>query len=761
MARSETGAAYHRSRLRSVFGVLAASVASLLIVAFGFPATSGDAMSTPAVLPAMDPVKVDGPVVDPDGAISPADVKRVKEAIDEAADKDVNISYVLVPDFSGEDPTEWCNAAGDSSPLRANTVIFVLAFEERDTSWCTNLGTQDEHITDPQIDAAWDAALDEIRGVDPLTSEALADAGVAFAETVAFYSAGAGNVSTQMPAQPAPTPSNDGNSMTILGLLALFVVGAGIWFLVQTVKGRKQKLAEAGGPLRNSKEGMEATVAKARKQLLYSDEALRAAKDEAAFAQAEFGYLRSDSLRNAVNAAQKSIDQCFELLVQMDATENLPEQARLADQITHKLDKAMPPVHAAQQALKGLRDKQLNAGQQLRELRSRSEELAAEVPRAQATLEMLRTKYTATELVSLANKPEQVTELLQLASDLLNTAESKMSTDKQAAVGALEDASSALAEAQANLAALQKAESQLADADKALSSTMSSVTTDLQDLDRLAPNQPALGTLVTSAQQALAQGQLAREGKADPISALADLQSADKALDKALRPLRSAEEQRHRYATVAAQRINSAQTVVDQASSALQLNRGYAPLEVRSTVSTAQNSLSRARSLQQSDPEQSIDAADAAFTDGQRALSMMRSMPRESQWGPTRSRGRSRNNSMLWGMLLGSMMSGNRSSHYANYQTSTFGSQPTQRGSRGRSSSRTRGSSGGFRGGRSSGGLFGGGSSGGSFRGGGSGGFRGGGGGGGFRGGGGGGFSGGGGGFSGGGGGGGGGGGRF
>lgn len=698
---------------------------------------------------ATSPVTIEGPVTDPSGFLSEAQKSEVKSAISGARARGVNLSYVVVPDFSGADPTDWCADSGDRSNLAADTVVFVVAYEERDSSWCTNLDSSGSIISDDAVDEAWDEALNAIRDSDPVTPEALTDAGVTFANEVAAQAGGATSPSTGTSDTTgnavAPGPSENTSSGGSGGFWALLVgvpIIGGLVFLIIRSSNRKKRGRASGSSATSastlqSPKAMEQTITKASQQLLYADEALRAAKDEAAFAEAEFGYLRSDALRNAVAQAQSGVDQSFALLAKMDGSDNLKQKAGYATQILNTLNAAMPPVYTAQQELKALRDKQMNAGRRLKELRERVRELKNEIPRAQGTLNVLRTKHTTTELASLNEKPAQVAELLQVASGRLDDAQRQLQTDKRAAVDSLDDAASALAEAKANLVAIQEAETQLSQANEALTAAIASVTLDLSDADRLTKGQAAFAPLMEDANKAIALGQAARAGTGDPIAALAALQAAENALDQALAPLRSRDSQNQRDSKVAAERINAAQNVVSQAETQLQLNRGYAPLNARSQVANAQSALAQARSQQRSDPAASIRSADAAFSHAQSALSLLRSASRgQSPWGVTGSSSKtsSRSNSLLWGMLLGSMMgSGNRGRPYdPGYRTSGFGGGAPRRPP---SPPARRPSSGTFRGSRggSMGGGFRGGSSGGGFRGGGGfsgGGFRGGGGGG-------------------------------
>ena len=283
-----------------------------------------------------------------------------------------------------------------------------------------------------------------------------------------------------------------------------------------------------------------------------------------------------------------------------------------------------------------------------------------------------------------------------------------MDTNRAGAVDALDRATSQLQSALAAINSVNGAEKVISESNQVLGSAIASITSDLDDVTRLAANQANFSPLVDDAQNAIRAGQAARNGMGDPVAALQQLRSAEDALDAALASLRSEHDQRQRNTALAAERITAAQAMVSQAESTLAANRSSGDLQARSAVSNAQAQLAQARSLQQSDPAASISASNAALASAQNALSSLQ----YSQRQPVNHRS-SGNNSLLWGMILGSSMSNNSRNNRGSWGSPGYSNQ------RGRSG-------GSFGGGRSSGGFGGGGrSSGGGFRGSSGGGFRG------------------------------------
>ncbi len=687
-------------------------------------ANVASAATPPGLLPSSAPLELSEPVTDPSGFLTTAEAGSVRNAIATTAGRGVATYVAIVPDFSGYDATDWCSQSGNLSSLQEDSVVFVLAYEERDSSWCTNIPEGSSLISDRAIDNAWDKALAIASESDPLDSQHAAQAAVAFVEGVGskIGSSGIGS-------------SGEGGGGFFFFIIAILVI-IGIIFAFRSSKKKKAKLAAAGGApgaMRGGKltqQQKQQQVDMAQQQLLASDEALRNAADEVEFARAQLGYAQADKLGAAVQNAQRGIADCFLKLPQMQDAQTLDQKAQIASQILQTIAQVMPPVHDAQEELKALRDNQTNAESRLRDLRARLQEAEKRADSSEHTLRDLSMKFSPTQLASLQKQPQVAKAFIEAARQNCQEAQDYMQSDRPAAVEALDRATGQLASALAAIDAVSGAEQAITESNQVLGNAIASITADLDDVSRLASNQANFQPLVQDAQRAIQAGQAARNGQGDPLAALQQLRQAEDALDQALAPLRSAQDQMQRTTNLAAERIAAAQTMVSQAEMAVRSNRSASNLGARSSLSNAQAQLGTARSLQATDPAGAINAANSALASAQNAvISMQNAQPQVINH---RSSG---SNSMLWGMILGSMMGGNRRSYggYDHYGSSWGSSRPANRGF-GTSRQPRRRSGGTFGGGRSSGGFGGGGSSGGRSSGGfrgssGSGGFRGGGGG--------------------------------
>ena len=678
-------------------GLLTLLVAAL-IAAVPLVATASTPHPATGPLPASEPVPLTEPVTDPTGFLSTSEAGSIRNEISLTAGRGIDTFVVLVPDFSGYDPTDWCSQAGNLSQLPENSVVFALAFEERDSSWCTNIPEDSSLISDRAIDRAWDDALGIAAEANPMDGEHAARASATFVASIgSAIGSGSGGAG-----------SADGSFAGVIFFVAVVAIILAVVVVLAKSSKKKAKLGAAGKSLPTNPQEQQRQVDLAQQQLLASDEALRSAADEVQFARAQLGYTQADKLDGAVQTAQKAISQSFQLLPSLQDAPNLAQKSQIAGQILATIAQVMPPVHEAQEELKASRDRQTNAEARLGELRARLQEAGVQAQVSEQKLNDLRLRFTATQLQSLEAQPKQAAAFIQAALQNCNEAQQQMDTNRAGAVDALDRATSQLQSALAAINSVNGAEKVISESNQVLGSAIASITSDLDDVTRLAANQANFSPLVDDAQNAIRAGQAARNGMGDPVAALQQLRSAEDALDAALASLRSEHDQRQRNTALAAERITAAQAMVSQAESTLAANRSSGDLQARSAVSNAQAQLAQARSLQQSDPVGSISASNAALASAQNALSSLQ----YSQRQPVNHRS-SGNNSLLWGMILGSSMSNNSRNNRGSWGSPGYSNQ------RGRSG-------GSFGGGRSSGGFGGGGrSSGGGFRGSSGGGFRG------------------------------------
>src|SRR5690606_26214816 len=193
-----------------------------------------------------------------------------------------------------------------------------------------------------------------------------------------------------------------------------------------------------------------------------------------------------------------------------------------------------------------LRDMQSRAPQVLREMEQRATEVEARLPTARVVLDGLAARYPASALTSISQNPQQATGLLAGAREAIAEGRRQIDADdRAAAVAAAYTAQEAIGQAATLLDAVDRASADLAQAAQRLDAALASISSDVQDAARLAPDDAVVGPRVVEARAAIEQGNQARQG-GDPLAALERLAAAEDALDAALAPSRELDERRQR-----------------------------------------------------------------------------------------------------------------------------------------------------------------------------------------------------------------------
>ncbi|WP_175955073.1 hypothetical protein [Schaalia sp. Marseille-Q2122] len=405
-----------------------------------------------------------------------------------------------------------------------------------------------------------------------------------------------------------------GGGSLVVGLTIAIAV---IWVAVSVFRSRSGRTL-SGRVQRSYARDAARDEAAAQQRLLQADEIVRFARDELAFAQAGFGEVRSQEFERALGRAEEALPRAFAL---QEALRNAPtdaEKSRVALEIIAILDGVMPVLLEEQKRFTELRSKDSGLESRLASLRGHIEETAAQLPAAEERLRGLALSFPSSSLASLEDNPDQARSLLTQAREACGRAEAALGSQRDVAVQALETASRALSMAQHQVQAIFEAEDHLRDAAKALASGIGSLTNDLADARRLDADDSAFGPLIDEARAAILHAQSANDGGGDPLAALERLTAAEAALDAALAPLRSREENLSRQSASAQRYLEHAEASVRSARQFLEARRGVMPLDARSDLREAERFLEDARRYLHSDPERSMRAADNAAESAKR-----------------------------------------------------------------------------------------------------------------------------------------------
>ena len=622
------------------------AVLTAILLALGLPAL------------AASPMTISDSVTDPDGWLSSADRSTIESATSRAASSGKPVKVVVVANFSGTDADSWCKQTVERSSLTNGTVVYVIAYDQRRDAACSFNGPSSS-----SLQGAVRASEKQLTP-NPLTSSAVANGVNAFVNTLMSGTSNSGSSSTNSSYSSNPgATDDDGSSLIRLSVIFLLLVGGVIAIAIAVARSSRRNRLAAQQAAQVDAESAARAAQEANRQLLSADEQVRTATDELNYARAQFGLNSTDEFARAIEAGKAAVSRGFSAQAQMNSATAPAEQLRLATAIMQDLGANMNPLSTIQASFATKRAEQASLPERIAEARERLAEELTDLERAKSELASISTLYPAQMLASLQDNPEQAAALLTSARTALDTAEASAPTDRAHAASALDTALRALTMANHQTDAIFSAKSDLDAIRDRLVSAISSISSDITDVNELNTDPAVFNPLVADAHAAIAEAQAALANTGDPLAALEHLRMSEATLDAALEPLRTKEEAYEKARTAAEAQISLAESAVSQAERYVQGRRGAIDLDLRSTLNNAETALSTARRSLEDDPE-------AASTHAMNARALADSVmatPIQNfggSWGqPTTGNG-SYTGSSLGDFLLWSTLFSNSGSHY-------------------------------------------------------------------------------------------------
>ena len=606
---------------------------------------------------AASPMTISDSVTDPDGWLSSADRSTIESATSRAASSGKPVKVVVVSNFSGTDAESWCQQTVQRSSLTNGTVVYVIAYDQRRDAACSFNGPSSS-LTQSAVRAS-EAQLTP----NPLTSSAVANGVNAFVNTLLSGTSNSGSSSTNS-SYSSNTGATDDDGSSLLGpfFMFLLLVGGVIAIAIWVARSSRRNRLAAQQAAQVDAESAARAAQEANRQLLSADEQVRTATDELNYARAQFGLNSTDEFARAIEAGKAAVSRGFSAQAQMNSATAPAEQLRLATAIMQDLGANMNPLSTIQASFATKRAEQASLPERIAEARERLAEELTDLERAKSELASISSLYPAQMLASLQDNPEQAAALLTSARTALDTAEASAPTDRAHAASALDTALRALTMANHQTDAIFSAKSDLDAIRDRLVAAISSISSDITDVNELHTDPAVFNPMVADAHAAIAEAQAALANNGDPLAALEHLRMAEATLDAALEPLRTKEEAYEKARTAAEAQISLAESAVSQAERYVQGRRGAIDLDLRSTLNNAETALSTARRSLEDDPE-------AASTHAMNARALADSVmatPIQNfggSWGqPTTGNG-SYTGSSLGDFLLWSTLFSNSGSH--------------------------------------------------------------------------------------------------
>ena len=622
------------------------AVLTAILLALGLPAL------------AASPMSISDSVTDPDSWLSSADRSSIESSTSRAASSGKPVKVVVVANFSGTDADSWCKQTVERSSLTNGTVVYVIAYSQRRDAACSYNGPSSSSLQNAV--RASEAQLTP----NPLTSSAVANGVNAFVNTLVSGTSSSASSSTSSSHSTASGATND-DTGSLFGMFVMFLllVGGVIAVAIGVARSSRRNRLAAQQAAQVDAESAARAAQEANRQLLSADEQVRTATDELNYARAQFGLSSTDEFARAIEAGKAAVSRGFSAQGQMNSATLPAEQLRLATAIMRDLGANMNPLSAIQASFATKRAEQASLPERIAEARERLAEELTDLERAKSELASISALYPAQMLASLQDNPEQASALLTSARTALDTAEASASTDRAHAASALDTALRALTMANHQTDAIFSAKSDLDAIRDRLVAAISSISSDITDVNELHTDPAVFNPMVADAHAAIAEAQAALANTGDPLAALEHLRMSEATLDAALEPLRTKEEAYEKTRAAAEAQISLAESAVSQAQRYVQGRRGAIDLELRSTLNNAEAALSTAHRLLEDDPESASSHAMNA-----RALAdNVMATPIQNfggSWGqPTTGNG-SYTGSSLGDFLLWSTLFSNSGSHH-------------------------------------------------------------------------------------------------
>lgn len=622
------------------------AVLTAILLALGLPAL------------AASPMSISDSVTDPDGWLASADRSTIESATSRAASSGKPVKVVVVANFSGTDAESWCKQTVERSSLANGTVVYVIAYSQRRDAACSYNGPSSS-----SLQSAVRASEGQLTP-NPLTSSAVANGVNAFVNTLVSGTSSSGSSSTGSSYSSNAGATND-DTGSLFGMFVMFLllVGGVIAVAIGVSRSSRRNRLAAQQAAQVDAQSAARAVQEANRQLLSADEQVRTATDELNYARAQFGLNSTDEFARAIEAGKAAVTRGFSAQAQMNSATAPAEQLRLATAIMQDLGANMNPLSAIQASFATKRAEQASLPERIAEARERLAEELTDLERAKSELASISALYPAQMLASLQDNPEQASALLTSARTALDTAEASASTDRAHAASALDTALRALTMANHQTDAIFSAKSDLDAIRDRLVAAISSISSDITDVNELNTDPAVFNPMVADAHAAIAEAQAALANTGDPLAALEHLRMSEATLDAALEPLRTKEEAYEKARAAAETQISLAESAVSQAQRYVQGRRGAIDLELRSTLNNAETALSTARRSLEDDPE-------AASTHAMNARALADSVmatPIQNfggSWGAPTAGSGSYTGSSLGDFLLWSTLFSNSGSHH-------------------------------------------------------------------------------------------------
>ena len=507
---------------------------------------------------ATEPLTPSTYVTDSDNFLSDEQRAKLETDAESFSSKYHPIYAVIVPNFSDQEPAKWCQSTLANIEHNDKVLLYVVGYEDGTDVYCVGNEMarliRGNVVTEGYIKSALSAARRAYKST-PLTPEEAAAGPTALIEDL-YSSYQTYEQIESHRKQFNQQLADESRTETIKGIIAFLVMGLlaigslflGLWSRKREEEAHAIEIETAAWRISRRRDEREDKAAQrnadrlveqAKDRLSKADQEVRDAEKEWDYARAQFGIAATEQFRNRIKEAKEALSRGDALYKQCRTAYDPAKRESLASQIINELDTQLGLLRDAQSPFSTKRSERTALPTRLAEAQERLAEELADVERSREELATIASIYPGTVLAALEDNPDKATSLLTSAHNAIESAQAIIDTDADLATSAVDTAERALLMAYHEMNAIFTAKQDLDHIEDRLGAAIASLSSDIEEADRLQTDRTLLAPLITDARAAITRAQEALIHNDNPLDALEHARSVEAKLDATLDPLRS------------------------------------------------------------------------------------------------------------------------------------------------------------------------------------------------------------------------------
>lgn len=509
---------------------------------------------------AADPLTPSSYVTDSDSFLSDKQRANIETHAESLNSKyHVPVYTVIVPNFSDQEPAKWCQSTLANIEHNDKVILYVVGYEDGTDVYCVGnemaQSIRGNVVTEGYIKSALSAARRAYKST-PLTPEEAAAGPTALIEDL-YTSYQTYEQIESHRKQFNQQLADESRTETIKGIIAFLVMGLlaigslflGLWRQKREEEAHAIEIETAAWRISRRRDEREDKAAQrnadrlveqAKDRLSKADQEVRDAEKEWDYARAQFGIAATEQFRNRIKEAKEALSRGDALYKQCRTAYDPAKKESLASQIINELDTQLGLLRDAQAPFSTKRSERTALPTRLAEAQERLAEELADVERSREELATIASIYPGTVLAALEDNPDKAASLLTSAHNAIESAQAIIDTDADLATSAVDTAERALLMAYHEMNAIFTAKQDLDHIEDRLGAAIASLSSDIEEADRLQTDRTLLAPLITDARAAITRAQEALIHNDNPLDALEHARTVEVKLDATLDPLRNA-----------------------------------------------------------------------------------------------------------------------------------------------------------------------------------------------------------------------------